>query len=196
MFSTLFCGGASHDTFGADLSEYSVIGLPEDVASARALAEDSNNDGRYQFEYWALGLVDARPATGKKGADSGIDGYINFFDDNSGKAKRIIVQVKSGHVNRGMIATLKGDMEREDAAIGIFITLEEPTEPMRQEAIAAGFYEPEALTGDQFPRVQVLTIEQLLDGAQPEYPRYAAPQTFRKAPRRKRQQGIQQTLDT
>ena len=91
-----------HDTFGAELSEYNVGGLPEDVASARALAEDSNNDGRYQFEYWALGLVDARPAAGgKKGADSGVDGYINFFDDNSNKAKRIIVQVKSGHVNRG-----------------------------------------------------------------------------------------------
>ena len=184
-----------HDTFGAELSDYQVIGLPEDVASARALAQDSNNDGRYQFEYWALGLVDARPATGKKGADSGIDGYINFFDDNSGKAKRIIVQVKSGHVNRGMIATLKGDMEREEAVIGIFITLESPTEPMRQEAIAAGFYEPESLPGNQFPRVQILTIEQLLNGDQPEYPRFAAPQTFRKAPRRKRQQGVQQTLD-
>ena len=184
-----------HDTFGTELSDYQVIGLPEDVASARALAEDSNNDGRYQFEYWALGLVDARPATGKKGADSGIDGYINFFDDNSGKGKRIIVQVKSGHVNRGMIATLKGDMDREDAVIGIFITLEEPTEPMRQEAIAAGFYEPESLPGNQFPRVQIFTIEQLLNGDQPEYPRFAAPQTFRKAPRRKRQQGVQQTLD-
>jgi len=184
-----------HDTFGSELSEYRVIGLPQDVASARALATESEHDGRYQFEYWALGLVDARPATGKKGADSGIDGYINFFDDNSGKAKRIIVQVKSGHVNRGMIATLKGDMEREDAAIGIFITLEEPTEPMRQEAIAAGFYEPDALPGNQFPKVQILTIEELLGGEQPDYPRFAAPQTFRKAPRRRRQQGVQQSLE-
>ena len=83
----------------------------------------------------------------------------------------------------------------EDAAVGIFITLEQPTEPMLQEAIAAGFYEPEALPGNQFPKVQILTIEQLLDGAQPDYPRFAAPQTFRKAPRRKRQQGVQQTLD-
>ena len=185
-----------HDTFGAELSDYSVIGLPQDVASARALATESEHYGRYQFEYWALGLVDARPATGKKGADSGIDGYINFFDDNSGKAKRIIVQVKSGHVNRGMIATLKGDMEREDAAIGIFVTLEQPTEPMNQEAIAAGFYEPDSLPGNRYPKVQILTIEQLLDGVQPEYPRFAAPQTFRKAPRRKRQQGVQQPLDT
>ena len=184
-----------HDTFGSELSEYSVIGLPEDVSSARALATESEHDGRYQFEYWALGLVDARPATGRKGADSGIDGYINFFDDNSGKARRIIVQVKSGHVNRGMIATLKGDMEREDAAIGIFITLEQPSEPMNQEAIAAGFYEPESLPGNRYPKVQILTIEQLLAGSQPEYPRFAAPQTFRRAPRRRRREGVQSTLE-
>ena len=173
-----------HDTFRDELSEYKVVGLPEDVASARALATESEHDGRYQFEYWALGLVDARPATDKKGADSGIDGYINFFDDNSGKAKRIIIQVKSGHVNRSMIATLKGDMERESAAIGIFITLEEPSNPMQQEAIAAGFYEPEGLPGNQYPKVQTLTIEQLLDGAQAQYPRFGTAATFRQAPRR------------
>ena len=184
-----------HDTFGTELSDYTVIGLPQDVASARALAEDSKNDGRYQFEYWALGLVDARPATGKKGADSGVDGYINFFDDNSGKAKRIIVQVKSGKVNRGMIATLKGDMDDQNAALGIFITLEPPTQPMIKAAVAAGFYEPESLPGNKYPKVQILTIEQLLSGAQPEYPRFAAPQTFRKAPRRKRQQGVQRRLE-
>ena len=83
------------DTFGDELSEYEVVGVPEDVESARALAEESEHDGRHQFEYWALGLVDARPVgNGKKGADAGVDGFINFFDDNSGKAKRIIVQVK------------------------------------------------------------------------------------------------------
>ena len=173
-----------------------MIGLPQDVASARALATESEHDGRYQFEYWALGLVDARPATGKKGADSGIDGYINFFDDNSGKAKRIIVQVKSGHVNRGMIATLKGDMDREDAAVGIFITLESnrPSRCARRRSARASTSR-RVSPGNRYPKVQILTIEELLAGAQPEYPRFAAPQTFRKAPRRKRQQGVQQSLD-
>ncbi len=182
------------DSFGSELSEYQLIGLPEDVASARALATESEHDGRYQFEYWALGLVDARPATGKKGADSGVDGYINFFDDNSGVAKRIVIQVKSGHVNRGVIAALKGDMEREDAEIGILITLQEPTEPMRQEAVGVGFYEPQGLPGNHYPKIQILTIEQLLEGAQADYPRFAAPQTFRRAPRRQRREGFQQPL--
>ena len=113
-----------HDTFGTELHPYEIIGQPTDSGSAVALAEQD----RYQFEWGALGLVDARPANDKRrGADAGVDGYINFFDDNSGKPKRIIVQVKSGHVNRGMIATLKGDMEREKAEIGVFITLQPPT---------------------------------------------------------------------
>ena len=171
------------DTFGSDLSDYSVVGLPQDVESARALAEDSKNDGRYQFEHWALGLIDARPS-GTRGADSGIDGYINFFDDNSGKVKRIIVQVKSGQVNRGQIATLRGVMEREQAEMGIFITLQPPTEPMVQEALAAGLYAPKDFPDDQYPRVQILTIEGLLDGDAPDYPRFGGAATFRQAARR------------
>ena len=182
-----------HDTFGDDLKRYDVIGLPQDAASARALAEESEHDGRYQFEHWALGLVDARPS-GKKGADSGVDGVINFFDDDSGKAKRIIVQVKSGKVNRGQIATLIGDMESQEAELGIFITLNKPSRPMLRAALSAGVYTPESLPDDSYPRVQILTVEDLLDGAQPEYPRFAAPPTFKRASRRKRTQGSQPRL--
>ena len=182
-----------HDTFGDDLNRYEVIGLPQDAASARALAEESEHDGRYQFEHWALGLVDARPS-GKKGADSGVDGVINFFDDDSGKAKRIIVQVKSGKVNRGQIATLIGDMESQEAELGIFITLNKPSRPMIQAALKTGVYTPESLPDDSYPRVQILTVEELLDGAQPEYPRFAAPPTFKRASRRKRAQGSQPRL--
>ena len=181
-----------HDTLGDDLKPYEVIGAPKDLGSAKALAVDSQHDGRYQFEWWALGLVDARPAQDKKkGADSGVDGYINFFDDTSGKAKRIVVQVKSGHVNRGQIATLKGDMEREKAEIGLFVTLERPTGPMQQDAVSAGFYVPEHFPDHQFPRVQILTIAELLSGSEPLYPRFAPPATFRRAPRRRRNQGQQ-----
>ena len=182
-----------HDTFGPDLSDYEVVGLPQDVSSARALAEESEHDGRYQFEHWALGLVDARPS-GKRGADSGVDGYINFFDDNSGKAKRIIVQVKSGKVNRGQVATLIGDMKDQKAELGIFITLQQPTRPMRALALGAGVYTPQHFPDHSYPRVQILTIEELLEGAQAEYPRFAAPATFKRASRRKRAQGSQQRL--
>ena len=87
-------------------------------------------------------------------------------------------------------------MERENAALGIFITLEQPTNLMTQEAIAAGFYEPDSLEKTQYPKLQILTIKQLLNGDQPKYPRFASQGTFRKAPRQQRQQGIQQTLDS
>ena len=180
-----------HDSFGDALRPYEIVGQPTDSGSAAALAEQD----RYQFEWWALGLVDARPANDRRrGADAGVDGYINFFDDNSGKPKRIIAQVKSGHVNRGMIATLKGDMEREKAEIGVFITLQPATEPMRQEALSAGIYTPEHFPDQQHPRVQILTIDELLAGATVSYPRGGAPATFRQAPRRRRSQGRQNTL--
>jgi len=179
------------DSFGEELRSYSVLGDPKDLPSAAALAQQD----RYQFEWWALGLVDARPAQDKrKGADSGVDGYINFFDDGSGKAKRVVVQVKSGHVQRSQIAALKGDMEREKAEIGLFITLEPPTAPMRSEAAAAGFYEPSHFLEHKFPRVQILTIEELLSGASAQYPRFAPEATFRKAPRRLRQQSEQKRM--
>ena len=77
-----------------------------------------------------------------------------------------------------MIATLKGDMDRENAEIGLFITLERPTRPMEQEASAAGIYVPEHYPDHRYPRVQILTIEELLAGAQAEYPRFAPEATL------------------
>ncbi len=179
------------DTFKQELSPYEVVGDPKDLTSARALAEHD----RYLFEWWALGTIAARPAQDKKkGADSGVDGYIYFFDDYSGKAKKIIVQVKSGKVKRDYIATLKGDMEREKAEIGILLTLEEPTRPMKEEAATAGFYEPEHFPGKIYPRVQILTVEELLAGKVLQYPKMAVG-TFKKAERKsKREQGEQKQL--
>ena len=91
-------------------------------------------------------------------------------------------------MGRNVIATLKGDMERENAEMALLITLEPPTAPMAQEAVAAGFYEPEAFPGTQFPRVQIATIEDILNGNGPQIPRLGLSEapTFRRAPRRRR----------
>jgi len=167
-----------HSTFRKDLSPYQVIGDPEDLGGARALAEEN----RHQFEWWALGLVEARPAHDrKKGADTGIDGHVYFFDDESGQAKKIVVQVKSGHVGVSQIRDLRGVIEREKAAIGVFIALEEPTTAMKNEALSSGFYVPESFPRMKCPRVQILTIEELLDGKQVAYPRVAPAGTFKAA---------------
>ena len=176
------------DSFGDDLSHYEVVGSPADAESARALSLEGGNTGRYQFEYWALGLVEARPGRDmKKGADAGIDGYINFFDDNSGKAKSVIVQVKSGRVGSNIVRDLRGVMERENADMSLLITLEPPTKPMNDEAATAGFYTPETYPDRHFPRVQIATIEDILNGNGPAIPQLGLSQspTFRRAPRRR-----------
>ncbi len=170
--------------------KFKVVGEPKDVGAARQLASED----RYQFQWWALSLVRARPLggdagsrEGKKGSDKGIDGVMAFIDDQSGKAKRVLVQVKSGHVKSGDIRDLIGTVEGEKAAIGVFITLEEQTEPMKQAALKGGFYHSIGW-GQDFPRIQILTIEELLHGKTIKMP----PQfgTFKQAQR------VQQMSDT
>lgn len=180
-----------HNTFGSQLSGYEILGAPADVGGAEALAAQD----RYQFQWWALGLVDARPASGlnKKGADKGVDGFIYFLDDTSGKAKRVLVQVKSGGVKRSDIATLKSDVERERAEIGVFVTLEEPSGPMKTEAAVAGYYEPEYAPEQRVPKIQLLTISDLLAGARVALPRLAPIDTFKKAPKQRKGKSPTQT---
>jgi site-specific DNA-methyltransferase (adenine-specific) len=114
--------------FKGQLSPYTVGGDPKDLEGARELALLD----RYQFEWWALGLVDARPAHDKrKGADKGIDGHIYFFVDFSDVAQKAVVQVKSGHVTRNMLGDLNNARQRERAEIAVFVTLEPATDPMR-----------------------------------------------------------------
>ncbi len=130
-----------------------------------------------------MDLVNARPAKDhRKGADTGIDGYINFFDDKSGKAKQVIVQVKSGYVGVDHVRDLKGVLEHERAPIGVLVTLREPTNPMLTEAAAAGFYELKDFPG-RYPRLQILTIAELLEGKKILYPEYRV-ETFAKAERK------------
>jgi DNA modification methylase len=159
---------------------FNVHGTPKDHAGARNLAERN----KYQFQFWALSLVNAQPyKAGKKGADGGTDGLI-FFQDDKGAAKKIVVSVKGGEsVTRTMIADLKNTVEREKAQLGLFVTLAPPTQPMVSEATSAGYYESPA--HGAFPKIQILTIEGLLDGReQPRYPDLArGGHTFRQAKR-------------
>ena len=147
-------------------AKYKVIGEPTTLHDARQLALDD----RFQFQWWAVSLIKARPyggqegsKQGKKGADKGIDGIITFIDEHTRKPKRVIVQVKSGKVSRPAISELVGTINRESAEIGVFLTLEEPTREMRTEAATAGFYHSPGWNQD-YPRVQILTVKGLLDG--------------------------------
>ncbi len=166
------------DAFGEEIrGTYEVIGEPKDVAGAAALAEQD----KYQFQWWALGLVGARPAEQKKGADRGIDGRLYFHDNTKGDSKQILFSVKAGGVTVSQIRDLRGTLEREKAEIGVFLCFEAPTRPMLKEAAEAGFYK--SPDGTSYPRMQIFTVEQLLQGKQVEYPRYARDNTFKQAPR-------------
>lgn len=165
--------------------EYKVIGEPKDLSGAKALAEQN----KYQFQWWAVCLIYGGKPYGdkKKGADTGIDGYLYFMDEKD-KVKKGIISVKGGeNVSVSMIRDLGHVIDREKAEIGIFITLADPTKPMEKEAAGKGFYE--SPLGTKHPRIQILTIEELLHKKKPDVPPSIAPILV--LPKTKRKEGTQ-----
>ena len=177
------------DTYGDEIEQtYEVIGEPVTLDDAVELAKQDP----YQFQWWTLGLVGARPVEQKKGADKGIDGRIFFHDEQSGgKTKQIILSVKAGNTNVSHVRDLRGVIEREGAEIGVLLTMQEPTKPMRAEATGSGYYT--SLWG-KHPRLQILTIEQLLGGKQIDYPHMTCV-TFKRAPKAQGPESEALTLD-
>jgi hypothetical protein len=126
--------------------------------------------GPYQFQWWALGLVGARPVEQKKGADKGIDGRLFFHDEaTGGKTKQIIFSVKAGKTSVAHVRDLRGVIDREDAEIGVLITMKQPTKDMRAEAASAGHYRSPGWQKD-YPRLQLITVAELLDGKTVQFP--------------------------
>jgi len=184
------------DAFGNNL-DFKVIGEPVGLEDAIELAKQDP----YQFQWWALGLVGARPAEGKKGADKGIDGRILFFESPSDKkSKQIIISVKSGKVTSSHIRDLKGVVEREKAVIGVYISLNPPTKDMNEEAASAGFYKSIELDESTYPKIQILTIEDLINGKTIMSPKYSrnknGNQTFKRAPQEIKEKAAPWTRQT
>ena len=161
--------------------KFEVIGEPKDLESAKELARQD----RFQFQLWALSLIEATPSE-KKIADEGIDGVL--YHSWLNKNYYGIIQVKSGHVGPKDIRDFKGTMKRENADYGIFITLEEPTEAMKKEAISEGYFDTEY--EQKIPRIQIFTIEQLLNGENPKYP---APRNRYNVAEREKREGKKST---
>jgi len=177
------------DLFGGT-AVYRVIGEPVSVPDAEALAASDP----HQFQWWALGLLGARPVEQKKGADHGIDGRIVFQGDKQGSFESVIISVKAGHTNVAHVRDLKGVLDREKAAVGVLISMQEPTSAMRTEAVTAGFYES-ATWGRKYPKVQLLTVAELLAGKKVEMPPIRqVGATFKKAPKVRNQRVEQEGL--
>ena len=170
-----------NDSFGDKVS-YRVIGEPVDITGGASLAKEDP----YQFQWWALGLVNARPVEQKKGADKGIDGRLYFHDEGAtGQTKQIIFSVKAGKINAAHVRDLRGVVDREKAAIGVLISFQEPTREMRKEAASAGFYHSPGWNKD-YPRLQLITVEELLAGRKIDYPpSKEVDVTYKRAPKAK-----------
>lgn len=154
--------------------DYQEIGTPKDLAAAQYFAEQDP----FQFQFWIVGEIGAQPygasgdsKKGKKGGDTGIDGQMFFRTPDGGKIERVIVSVKAGrNLNPAMVRDLRGTVEREKAAVGVLLLAHEPTKGMVQEAAQAGAYQ---WGGRAYPKLQILTVAQLLAGEQPLLPRGA-----------------------
>lgn len=161
--------------------EFEVYGTPKDLEGASYLARRD----KYQFQWWACSLVEIPPYQAKKkGADGGIDGlrFISDLDRGKEVRRKIIVSVKGGdNVGAAMVRDLIGTVHNNKADIGLLISLVEPTKAMLTEAAKAGFYK--AGNGRDYPRIQILTIEDLMTKRKrPEYLDLSLGElTFRKA---------------
>jgi len=181
------------DTYGPNIAgTFRVIGEPTDVDGARELAMTD----AFQFQAWALGLVGARVAgSAKKGGDKGIDGRLYFHDGGAaGDTKQIVLSVKAGHLVPAYLRDLRGVIEREEAQLGVLLSFEIPSAGMRAEAASAGFYT--SPWGSSHPRLQLLTVDELLEGRQIDYPHFTGgAATFRRAPKVRPPGGEQGALD-
>lgn len=155
-------------------ANYKVQGRPEDLDAARDLAKRD----KYEFQWWANWLIGAQNyRERKKGADGGIDGVIYFRNGPFGVGN-VVISVKGGdNIGVQMVRDLRGTIEREGAEMGILITLARPTAPMIAEAAAAGFVRESA--HGRLPRLQISTVEDLLNGRRPIHPPPIETEAFR-----------------
>jgi site-specific DNA-methyltransferase (adenine-specific) len=167
---------------------FEVHGTPKDLASA----EDLASRDKYQFQWWAVSMVDALPFGGKKkGADGGIDGIIYFKPDGKRTEKALVSVKGGGNVSVNMIRDLHSAMEREKAPIGVFITAAMPTRPMETEAAAVGRFEDE--WGRTYPKLQIITLAELFQGKKPDIP-FVDPASVKRAKREDEAAGRQGSL--
>ena len=152
---------------------FEVHGTPKDLGGARDLFKRDP----YQFQWWATSLVNAVPYGGKKkGADGGVDGFLYFKPDGKTTEKGV-VSVKGGErVDVKIVRELANVVDSQKAKIGVLIMLAEPTKPMEDWAAQQGLYKTDY---GLFPKIQIITIEDLFAGKKIEMP-WADPGAFRK----------------
>ncbi len=156
---------------------FDIVGEPKDLGGARVLALQD----KYEFQKWALAMIGAQPFKGgKKGGDGGVDGFLYIKPDGK-KTEKVIVSVKGGQsLNPAMVKDLIVTVDQEGAKMGVFLTLEPPTKGMVTQAAAGGFYKTEY---GQFPKIQIVTVEELFGPSNPLHLPWQDTSVFKKARR-------------
>ncbi len=163
----------TYDTKYAQIRQtFEIFGFPKDIASAKSLATNEDK-GRLKFQDWIIEFMLSGVNNPKKTADGGWDGHMTFA---MGKKKEIVlIEVKSGHVNVKNLREFIHVINAQKAAIGVFVCFHEHvTTPMEREAKQQGYYTPEdgiiGMYHTQFPKIQILTVEQILNGERVKMP--------------------------
>ena len=130
-----------------------ITGIPADFASAARLAADN----RRHFELWAIGCVPGLAPNERGGADGGIDGVGTTVEKPAGGFKPLVLaQVKSGKFSLSHLRDFLHVIERENAALGLYLTLERVTSP---RAISEVANKGTVVIGTEtFPRVQCYAV--------------------------------------
>jgi len=157
--------------------QFDILGVPKDLDGARALALQD----KYEFQKWALAMIDAQPYKGgKKGSDGGVDGFLYIKPDGK-KTEKVIVSVKGGQsLNPAMVKDLIVTVDQEGAKMGVFLTLESATKGMVTQAASAGFFKTDY---GQFPKIQIVTVERLFGPSNPLHLPWQDTSVFKKAKR-------------
>jgi DNA modification methylase len=143
---------------------YEILGIPKDIEGAKALFDHSP----FEFERWCVMQVDGQPNE-KQVGDRGIDGVIRIPIDAKGNSHRVLVSVKGGATNPAHVRELVGTVESQKAAMGIFVCMRQPTNAMYEAANHSGIYRY-PVNGQSYPRVQIISVGELLAGKRPNLP--------------------------
>ncbi|SIE26303.1 DNA methyltransferase [Mycobacteroides abscessus] len=153
-------------TFGSEVfDQIRITGIPKDLGGARALFDRSP----LEFETWAVTMVNAEPNR-KQVADKGVDGIARFPLGGKGQIGKLIVSVKGGKtIGPAMVRELLGAVEARKAQMGVLITLAPPTRGVT-DAIDHGGVFTHPANGQKYPRLQHITVADLLAKKRPQVP--------------------------
>lgn len=146
------------DSYKTSLSKFTVRGVPEDYMSAIKLWEQ--NPCAFQ-DWWMMEFEVFSTTFGTKGADQGVDGLGMYLIPTLEQPIKTAFQVKGEKVQSKDIDALLGAMVKHKCELGIFLTIQPPTQSMLETVAHSGYY---SAAGFNYPRLQILTLEDFFVG--------------------------------